>query len=138
MLRHSLAHSISPNTRAAYASSWCSFQAWCQAPRGSPPTGLAPLAAAYLSYLAQERRLSVVTIRLHKAALAAVHRAAGHDDPTDNEVVRRGLQGIPRAHGRPLTSEAAELTGCRGVPDGVDTPSPHPAATGPPVGWSNG
>ena len=70
------------------------------------------LVAAYLSHLAQNRRLSVATVRLHKAALAAVHRAAGHDDPTDNEGVRRVLQGIARAHGRPrkqtrpLTAEA--------------------------------
>ena len=54
----------------------------------------------------------MATVRLHRAALAAVHRAAGHDDPTDNEGVRRVLQGIARAHGRPqrqaspLTSEA--------------------------------
>ena len=28
--------------------------------------------------------------------------------------------------------------GCPGVRDGVDTPSPYPTATCPPVGWSNG
>ena len=28
--------------------------------------------------------------------------------------------------------------GCRGVRDGVDTPSSYPTATCPPVGWSNG
>ena len=27
-LRHSLDHSVSPNTRAAYSSAWRSFQAW--------------------------------------------------------------------------------------------------------------
>ena len=65
-----------------------------------------------LAHLAEERRLSVATIRLHKAALAAVHKAAGHEDPTDNEGVRRIMQGIARAHGRPqkqakpLTAEA--------------------------------
>ena len=70
------------------------------------------LVAAYLTHLAEERHLSVATVRLHKAALAAVHRAAGHDDPTDNEGVRRVMKGIARAHGRsqkqarPLTGEA--------------------------------
>ena len=54
----------------------------------------------------------MATIRLHKAALAAIHRAAGHEDPTDNEGVRRIMQGIARAHGKaqrqakPLTAEA--------------------------------
>ena len=68
--------------------------------------------AAYLSHLVEERRLAVATVRLHRAALAAMHRASGHPDPTDNEGVRRVLQGISRAHGRPqrqarpLTAEA--------------------------------
>ena len=54
----------------------------------------------------------MATIRLHKAALAAEHKAAGHDDPTENEGVRRVMKGIARAHGRsqkharPLTGEA--------------------------------
>ena len=56
--------------------------------------------------------MSVATVRLHKAALAAVHKAHGHEDPTDNEGVRRIMQGIARAHGKaqrqakPLTAEA--------------------------------
>ena len=71
-----------------------------------------PLIAAYLAHLAEERRLSVATIRLHKSALAAVHKAAGHPDPTDNEPVRQIMKGIARAHGKaqrqakPLTAEA--------------------------------
>ena len=54
----------------------------------------------------------MATVRLHKATLAAMHRAHGHPDPTDNEGVRWVLQGIARAHGRPqrqarpLTAEA--------------------------------
>ena len=107
-----LDHSVSANTRAAYTSAWRSFQAWAQARAVMPLPTSPALVAGYLSHLAQERRLSVATVRLHKAALAAVHRAHGHPDPTDNEGVRRVLQGISRAHGRPqkqarpLTSEA--------------------------------
>ena len=58
------------------------------------------------------RLVHIATVRLHKAALAAVHKAAGHEDPTDNEGVRRIIQGIARAHGKaqrqakPLTAEA--------------------------------
>ena len=54
----------------------------------------------------------MATVRLHRAALAAIHKAAGHADPTDNEGVRQILKGIARAHGkpqkqaRPLTAEA--------------------------------
>ena len=79
-IRYSLDHSVSDNTRAMYASAWRAFQAWAQA-RGAltTPASIA-LVAAYLAHLAEERRLSVATIRLHKAALAAMHKAAGHDD----------------------------------------------------------
>ena len=33
----------------------------------------------------------MATLRLQKAALAKVHRSAGHQDPTDNEAVRQFL-----------------------------------------------
>jgi len=51
--------------------------------------------AAYLAHLAEERRLSVTTVRLHKAALAAIHKAAGHPDPTDNEGYVRPSRASP-------------------------------------------
>ena len=108
-----LDHSVSDNTRAMYNSAWRSFESWAQA-RGAMALLPAspPLIAAYLAYRAEERRMSVATIRLHKAALAAIHKAAGQEDPTDNEGVRRIMQGIARAHGKaqrqakPLTAEA--------------------------------
>ena len=59
-----------------------------------------PLIAAYLAYLAEDRCRSVATIHLHKAALAAIHKAAGHADPTDNEPVKQIMKGIARAHGK--------------------------------------
>ena len=57
-----------------------------------------------VGHLAEERRLSVATVRLHKAQ--------GHEVPTDNEGVKPVMHGISRAHGRaqrqakPLTAEA--------------------------------
>ena len=111
-LRNSLDHSVSDSTRAMYNSAWRSFESWAQARGALPLPASPPLIAAYLAHLAEERRLSVATVRLHKAALAAIHKAAGHPDPTDNEGVRRIMQGIARAHGkgqkqaRPLTAEA--------------------------------
>ena len=111
-LRHSLDSSVSDNTRKMYASAWRGFEAWAQARGTLPLPASPPLIAAYLAHLAEERRLSVATVRLHKAALAAIHKAAGHPDPTDNKGVRQIMQGIARAHGkgqkqaRPLTAEA--------------------------------
>ena len=46
-------------------------------------------------------RQSVATLRLTKSALAAVHRSSGHQDPTDNEGVRKVMVGLARANGRP-------------------------------------
>ena len=111
-LRHSLDSSISDNTRAMYNSAWRGFEAWTQARGAMAMPASPPLVAAYLAYLAEEGRLSVATVRLHNAALAAIHKAAGHADPTDNEAVRQIMKGIARAHGRPqkqaqpLTAEA--------------------------------
>ena len=111
-LRRSLDSSVSDNTRTMYNSAWRAFEAWAQARGALAMPASPPLAAAYLSHLAEERRLSVATIRLHKAALAAIHKATGHADPTDNEAVRQIMKGIARAHGksqkqaRPLTAEA--------------------------------
>ena len=111
-LRHSLDSSVSDNTKKMYASAWRSFEAWAQG-RGNLSLPASPqLVAAYLAYLAEERYLSVATVRLHQAALAAIHKAHGHDDPTDNEAVRQIMKGIARAHGKPqkqakpLTAEA--------------------------------
>ena len=111
-MRHSLDSSVSETTRKMYASAWRSFQTWAQG-RGNLPLPASPqLVAAYLPHLAEDRGLSVATIRLHKAALATVHKTHGHDDPTDHEGVRRIMKGIGRTHGRaqkqakPLTAEA--------------------------------
>lgn len=84
-----------------YNSACRSFEAWARA-RGALTIPTSPsLVAAYLAHLAEERRLSVATVRLHKAALAAVHKATGHADPTDNELVRQIMKCIARAQGRP-------------------------------------
>ena len=58
------------------------------------------LVAAFLAELAEEGK-SVSTLRLTKSALAAVHRSTGHQNPTDNEGVRKVMAGLARANGRP-------------------------------------
>ena len=107
-----LDHSVSPNTRTMYRSVWTTYEDWTSARAVLGLPASPALIAAYLSQLAEERQLSVATVRVHKAALVAIHKATGHEDPTDNEGVRRLMQGISRAHGRaqrqakPLTAEA--------------------------------
>ena len=111
-IEDALDHSVSANTRLSYASAWRSFEDWTRA-RGVPPLPAPPdLVAAYLLELAEERQLSVATIRLYKAALAAIHRSTGHEDPTLHEGVKRVMGGIARSRAsaqrqaKPLNAEA--------------------------------
>ena len=83
--------------RAMYASAWRSFEAWTEARGNLPMPASPPLAAAYLAHLAEECRLSVATIRLHRAALAAIRKTNGHEDPTDHQGVRWVMKGIALA-----------------------------------------
>ena len=100
--------STSANTRRAYAQAWRRFEVWIkQRGPGHPLPATPELVAAFLAELAEEataltpRGKSVATLRLTKSALAAVHRSTGHQDPTDNEGVRKVMAGIARANGRP-------------------------------------
>ena len=72
----SLDQSDSDNTRAMYHSARRSLQRWAQARGVLAMPASPPLVAGYLALLAEERHHSVAT---------------DHDDPTDNEGVRRAL-----------------------------------------------
>ena len=65
-IQGSLDHSVSDNTRAMYASEWRAFQTWTRAPGVLAMPASTSLVAAYLAHLAEERRLSMATIRLHR------------------------------------------------------------------------
>ena len=77
------------------------FVAWMKARgHGHPLPATPELVAAFLTELAEEGK-SVATLRLTKSALATVHRSTGHQDPTDNEGVKKVMAGIARVNGRP-------------------------------------
>ncbi|WP_375453733.1 site-specific integrase [uncultured Methylobacterium sp.] len=93
------AASKSASTRRAYATDWRDFLGWC-AERGDatlPASGRT--VGRYLTHLAGLGR-SVSTIDRRAAAIAAVHRAAGHTAPTALEEVRSILTGIRNTLGR--------------------------------------
>ena len=75
-VRYSLDQSASANTRRMYSSAWKSFQACAQACTITAIPASPALVAGCLTHLAEERKLSVVTVWPQKAALAAVHKAA--------------------------------------------------------------
>ena len=93
------AASKSAATRRAYAADWRDFLTW------GDEQGLDTLPAAgrtvgrYLTHLAGLGR-SVSTIDRRAAAIAAVHRAAGHTAPTALEEVRSILTGNRNTLGR--------------------------------------
>ena len=105
-----------------YASAWRFFEDWTRARRVQSLPPPPELVAAYLLELAEEREVSVATIRLHKAALAAIHRSTGHEDPTTHEGVKRVMGDIARSKARaqgqakPLTAKA--LAGVRATATG--------------------
>jgi integrase len=72
---------VPQNTVAAYQSRWRSFEAWCQGAGrvALPATG--QTVAAYLTYLAVDRRLKATTADAHLTAVRAVHRGAGAPAP---------------------------------------------------------
>ena len=85
MIRQSLDQSVSDNTKAAHASAWRNFEDWAEGRTARALPASPQLVAAYLSHLAQERRLSVATARLHKAANEKItpegHALLGCDCP---------------------------------------------------------
>ena len=72
MIRQSLDQSVSDNTKAAHASAWRNFEDWAEGRTSRALPASPQLVAAYLTHLVDDRRLAVATVRLHKAALAAL------------------------------------------------------------------
>ena len=92
-----LAASTAENTRRAYAGDFAHFAAWC-AQYGAAPLPAAPeVVALYLSALAETHKPATLTRRV--SAIAAAHKAAGHESPTRSDVVRDALKGIRRTQG---------------------------------------
>lgn len=93
-------------TRLAYAADWRDFKFWCASHELDALPASPENVAVYLSSLATGgRRLS--TIRRRCAAIAHMHRQAGHDNPAAHTGVRATLSGISRMLGSAPTKKAA-------------------------------
>ena len=91
--------SKSAATRRAYRSDARDFIAWCEGQGAEPLPALPRTVARYVTHLAGLGR-AVTTIDRRVAAIAAMHRLAGHDTPTGSEAVRAVLSGIRNTLGR--------------------------------------
>ena len=102
--------SFSNSTKYVYQCAWRSFSGWSNN-RGAQPLPSTPaLVADYLNHLSEERGLFFSTIVNHRTAIAAIHRGAGHPDPTDNMRVKLVMQTIAQAQGRTTKCPAPLLT----------------------------
>src|SRR5215475_13330900 len=82
-------------TRRAYRSDFALFRSWCDTKR-VPALPSSPEAVA--AYLAAEanRGAKIATIARRLAAIRYAHKLAGHEPPTNTEVVKATLRGIRR------------------------------------------
>jgi site-specific recombinase XerD len=100
-------------TRAAYASDWRDFAAWCASRGATALPAHMGIVAAYLSSLADSGRKSS-TIGRRAAAIGYHHKMAGYEPPTNGEGVRAVLRGIRRTIGAAQQGKApatADLIG---------------------------
>ena len=88
----------STRTMKAYASAFALFTTWCREAGANSMPADALTVAAYVAHLADTGR-KPATIDLHVAAIGAVHRAGGFDNPTGSEAVKATLRGARRALG---------------------------------------
>ena len=100
-------------TRAAYASDWRDFAAWCASRGATALPAHVGIVAAYLSSLAVQGR-KASTIGRRAAAIGYRHKIAGHEPPTNQEAVKTVLRGIRRTIGAAREGKApatADLIG---------------------------
>jgi site-specific recombinase XerC len=94
-----------PATRRAYRSDFAAFQSWCEV------KGLAGLPAepeTIAAFLAFEegRGVKAATIGRRVAAIRHAHKLAGHEPPTNSEVVKATVRGIRRTVGAAAARKA--------------------------------
>lgn len=91
-IRRILTHSLSANSKRAYAADLDHFRASGRDIPCSPE-----VVAAYLAEIADA--FAVATIQRRLAAIAKAHRASGHGDPCRAEIVKATMRGIRRIRG---------------------------------------
>jgi integrase len=99
-IRHFLTHSLSANSKRAYAADIGHFRA-----SGREVPSTAESVAAYLAEIAQTH--AVATIQRRLVAIAKAHRAMGHADPCQTEIVKAVMRGIRRTKGTALREAQA-------------------------------
>ncbi len=95
-------------TDRAYRSDWADFVKWCDAAQLCALPSEPLTVGAYLTVRACELKVSTLSRRI--AAIAAVHRLAGHGLDTKHPAISRVLAGIRRTYGSRQEAKTALLT----------------------------
>ena len=101
----------SAGTRASYRSAWAAWTKWAAMHDVATLPAEPAVVAAYLIHRAEGFRMP--TVRMAAAAIAAAHRAAGHDNPALHALVKTTLKGLERqalAAGTAPARQAGALT----------------------------
>ena len=107
-----LAASLAARTRYAYLGHWRAFEDWATKQNYAAAPAAPEIVAEHLAKLAETASAS--TLRVRRAAIGAAHRAAGLNDPTTSELVKRALGGLVRQIGNaqrqaaPLNAKALD------------------------------
>lgn len=104
-VRAYLAAEKSDNTRRAYKTDWADFIAWADTVNLISMPAEPATVARYLAQLADNGR-KASTIQRRVAAIRAIHKAAGHEPPTNAEGVKATMRGIRRSKGTKPTRKA--------------------------------
>lgn len=106
LIAHFIEASRSKNTRQGYAKDWDAFFSYCSACGRLPLPAEPETIAAYCAVLATSG-LKYATIKRRCAAIAFVHRSAGHSNPVAHVGVSTTLDGIARELGSAPKKKAA-------------------------------
>ena len=93
--------SWSPNTRRAYVAGWKDFTSWCIEHRCAGLPVRAADVGRYIEHLVETEGLTLTTVRLRLAAIAAAHRLGGYEDPASRPLVKATMKRLAREHGKP-------------------------------------
>lgn len=110
-LEAAIRDSKSANTIRAYRAAWRKWGEWSAA-HGARAMPARPDAVALFLAERAEERMSVASLRLAVAAIAAAHDAAGHANPCADRVVKTAMKGLVRqaAQAGASQKQAAALT----------------------------
>ena len=119
---------LAPSSLSAYRWAWERWERWCIRAGVPPLPGSADEFAAFLRYSA-DRGFSPSTLRVSRAAVRAVHRAAGHAAPSgtdvDGAIAVADADAAARSPGAgppptPLTAGQLDAVAAASNPDDLD------------------